>query len=188
MDYPHKHSGPVIVAGNALCLHEDLALARETYPSAPVIAVNGASRETKAFALYSKHPERFLMLGWIRNQIRLFGDDFTVHGGKLALSNTHVDYWWPLAYGVGGSAWDARKMASMMGFDLVILCGCPMVPGPYVGNHNIGGFMHRDDVVLGFQKDIECDTNWHKGAVSMSGFTREILGGLDDSMRSSPIR
>ena len=174
--YPFTHSGPVIVAGNAECLHDDLRRAFERYGDAPVIAVNGAAREVKAFAGYSKHPERWIANGWARKQEKKFGPGMTLHGGRVALSCTHVDYWWPDCYGGGGSAWDARKVAAKMGFDLVILCGCPMEPGPYVGGHNIGGFMHRQDVVEGFQREIEADTIWHDGVASMSGFTRGLFG------------
>lgn len=177
--YPFVHAGTVIVAGNAQCLHDDLRRAFDRFGDAPVIAVNGAAREVKAFALYSKHPERFIANRWADHQKTKFGDDFTLHGGRVALSCTHVDYWWPKCYGGGGSAWDARKVARRMGFDLVVLCGCPMEPGPYVGGHNIGGFMNRKDVVEGFQDEIAADVGWHDGVVSASGWTRKILGGFD---------
>lgn len=175
--YPVLHSGPVIVAGNAECLHNDLRSVREKFGDIPVIAVNGAGREVKAFALYSKHPDRFLTHRWADKQLFWFGDDFTLHAGRpRSLAEPHVDFWWPDAYGGGGSAWDARKVAAMMGFHLVILCGCPMIAGPYVGGHSIGGFMDRKDVVEGFRREIEADASWHEGVVSASGWTRHILG------------
>ncbi len=77
--FPFSHSGPVLVCGNAFNLHDDLARAWQQLPRAPVIAVNGAAGEVKAFALYSKHPEK--MLQWMDRQ-RQFGDSFTVHGSK----------------------------------------------------------------------------------------------------------
>lgn len=172
--YPFTYSGPCIVAGNAWCLHDDIENARTVYGDIPVIAVNGAAAEIKAFALYSKHPER--LFRWAKQQEHKFGGDFTQHSGRIALSCTHIDHWWPKAWGGGGSAWDARKVAAMMGFDSVILCGGPMTPGPYVGNHNIGGFMASDDVVAGFQRAIEADRGWHDGCISMSGWTKELLG------------
>ncbi len=173
--YPFNHSGPCIVAGNAWCLPDDLDKALSLYPKAPIMAVNGAAKEVNAFALYSKHPERLISHRWLYHQRRKFGEA-TVHGGKPVISCPHVEYWWPDAYGGGGSAWDARKVAHFMGFDLVILCGCPLVPGPYVGGHNLGGFMARRDVVDGFREAIEADAGWHDGAISMSGWTKEILG------------
>lgn len=72
--------------------------------------------------------------------------------------------------------WGARKVAGFMGFGPVILCGCPMETGPYAGNHNLGGFMHRDDVVENLRRGIERETEWHEGVCSMSGWTRGLLG------------
>ena len=80
-----RFSGPVIVAGNAWCLHDDISEARKTWPDAPVIACNGAAREVKAIALYSRHPERFTEhpYDWIGRQRRKFGDGFTVHSSNI---------------------------------------------------------------------------------------------------------
>ena len=177
--YPFEHSGPCIVAGNAWCLHNDLEQARRVYPDIPIIAVNGAAREVKAIALFSYHPERFVERGfeWIRRQ-RLFGQDFTVHGSRFMPDMPWVQYWHEEARGGGSSAWGARKLAKLMGFDLVVLCGCPMTAGPYVGNHGMGGTMTQESVVEKYQQEIINDTEWHKGAISLSGWTKEFLGGL----------
>jgi len=172
--YLFTQSGTVFVCGNAFCLHEDLENARKIV-DAPIIAVNGASREIKAFALFSYHPQRFMEApySWIKKQQK-FGSDFTVHGSKTE-DLPFVDHWWEGARGNGGSAWGARKMAKLMGFDHVILCGCPLVPGNYAG-HIPGDLMTRRAVVDQYAKEIEADTDWHDGVTSMSGATREILG------------
>ena len=162
--YPLTHSGACIVAGNAWCLHEDLQQAG----ALPVIAVNGAAREVKAFALYSQHPDRFAR--WIRWQKRLH-PNFTVHSSS---ANQFVDHVWDIENG-GGSAWGARKVAFLMGFTQVILCGCPMQVGPYVGNHNLGGFMHKEAVVDELFERIKTDEQWHGGCISMSGRTKDLL-------------
>ncbi len=165
------------MAGSALCLHDDLARAWKIYPGAPVIAVNGAAREVKAFALFSYHPQRFIERGfeWIRHQRRLFGPDFTVHGSKMLPNMPFVQYWWKGARGNGSSAWGARKLASLMGFNKVILCGCPMVAGDYAG-YRLGGLMTQPDVTEQYAREIEADKEWHEDAFSMSGRTGEILG------------
>jgi len=144
----------------------------------PVIAVNGAAKEVKAFILASQHPERMVARGfaWATRQARKFGPGFTIHApGNDDGKNPHVHYWWDVRK-AGGSAWFARKVAQLIGFSPVILCGCPLDPGPYVGHHNIGGFMHRDDVVAELRKGIEADVEWHEGVFSMSGFTRDLFG------------
>ena len=171
-----EYSGPCIVAGNAWCLHDDLESARSMVGDAPVIAVNGAAREVKALALYSKHPERFLSLRWIHHQRRKFGGGFTVHGSRFTTDCPHVDHWWKDARGGGGSAWGARKLAWLMGFDPVILAGCPLEVGSYAG-HKLGWSMTKPDVINGLRQGIEAEPEWHEGCYSMSGWTGEFLGG-----------
>ncbi len=153
---------------------DDLTRARAIVGDVPVIAVNAAAREVKALFLFSQHPEHFAKRGWARHQRMKFGEGFTVHawGGG---DEPDIDYLWAIRRS-GGSAWLARKVASLVGFDSVVLCGCPLSTGPYVGNHNLGGLMHRVDVVDKLFGQVEADTAWHDGAYSMSGRTRELLG------------
>jgi hypothetical protein len=161
------------VAGNAACLHDDLSAA----PDAPVIAVNGAAGEVEAFALFTIHPHRIPELRWAEKQRARFGPDFSIHSGKYTDSMPWVDHWWPEARGNGGgSAWGARKLARLMGFDLVILCGCPLDVGPYVGNHNLSGLMHVENVVQDMRDGVARDKEWHAGVISMSGWTKGLLG------------
>ena len=150
------------------------------FPDAPAIAVNGAAREVEALALYSKHPERFVSARWMHHQRRKFGDGFTVHGSNVEKHGAlpHVDHWWEDARGGGGSAWGARKLAWLMGFEPVVLCGCPLDAGVYVGNYSLGGLMARGDVIGQLRAGIEAEPEWHEGAYSMSGWTRDFLGAL----------
>ena len=140
------------------------------FPGAPVVAVNGASREVKAFALVSQHPENFINARWVHYQRRLFGDGFTTHSTKPP-----ADHVWEIG-NRGGSAWLARRIAGLMGFAPVVLCGCPMTPGPYANGSNLGGYMHKQDVVDELFRQIAEDVDNHAGALSMSGLTRELLG------------
>ena len=174
--YPVKHSGVCLIAGNAWTLPDDLGQAHKLYGDVPVIAVNGAAAEVKAFALFSFHPDHYLAYGyeWIRKQ-RKIHTDFTVHGGSTPLDMPHVQHWWPHARGGGGSAWGARKMAWYMGFDTVVLVGCPLLPGNYAG-HKPGMLMAKDAYTGGYASWIEGDKAWHEGACSLSGRTMEILG------------
>jgi hypothetical protein len=174
-----RFSGPVIVAGNAWCLHDDISEARKTWPDAPVIACNGAAREVKAIALYSRHPERFTEhpYDWIGRQRRKFGDGFTVHSSNIERNGAAagVDYWWEDARGGGGSAWGARKTACLMGFDFAILCGAPLAKGNYVGQAP-GLLMTRDSVINDLRQGILDEPEWFDGCCSMSGWTRDVLG------------
>lgn len=129
-----------------------------------------------AIALYSKHPDRFITRRWLTAQLLHFGPT-TVHADqKAALHTDCVQYWWTGLWGGGGSAWDARKLAAGMGFSPVILCGCPLDTSGHVGSHAFGSFMHREDIVEDLREGLAADTEWHEGAFSMSGWTREVLG------------
>ncbi len=164
------------MCGNAWCLHDDIANARKIYPDAPVIAVNGASGEVKAMALYSKHPDRLVgkAFGWIERQ-RRFHSDFTVHGSRFKENMPWVQHWWPDARGGGGSAWGARKLGYLMGYNPVVLCGAPLECGNYA-NHSIGRVMGKQETHDAFRRQIMSEVDWHAGCYSMSGATREILG------------
>lgn len=165
-----------LVCGNAFCLHEDIAIARGMYPDAPIMAVNGASGAVKAQFLFSKHPERFVEphFEWSAVQRQKFGDGFTVHGSTKQSDMPWVDRWWPKAKGGGGSAWGARKVLALMGFKKVVLCGAPLLPGNY-SDYNPGKLMTDERVIEQFHREIIAEPEWHKGAVSMSGWTKDFL-------------
>lgn len=167
-----------MVAGSAWCLHDDLERARTIYPTAPIIAVNGASQEIRAAFLFSFHPERFIEspFKWIDKQRKRFGDGFTVHGSKFIENMPFVNYWWEASRGGGTSAWGAMKVAKLMGFEKVIFCGCPMSPGNYTG-YKPGKLMAQQKTIDRYRKEIEIDKEWHEGCSSMSGWMRELLGG-----------
>ena len=175
--YSFHHSGPVLVCGSAACLFDDLDRVQKSYRNAPVIAVNGAAKLVSSIILYTKHPERFIERRWLGAQRFFFGDGASVHADvRAATRPACIEYWWTGLWGGGGSAWDARKLAASLGFGPVILCGCPLVAGPSVGSLSFASFMHREDIVEGFRRDIEADTEWHHGVKSMSGWTAEFLG------------
>lgn len=180
--YPHRHNGPVLVCGFAWNLIDDVTEARKRYPSAPIIAVNGAAGAVKAQLLYSQHPLR--MPKWISQQRQRFGDGFEVHAAGKAHRATKmgvippmpwVDYYWDGIGSNGTSTWGARKLAASMGFDLVVLCGMPLEVGRYADGRGSKSFSQQQ-VVEHYRKKVERDIDWHPGCHSMSGWTRELLG------------
>lgn len=180
--YPYSHSGTVLVCGNAFCLRDDLERARDMFPAAPVIAVNGAAAEVKAFALFTQHPLNFTT--WMTAQRERFGDGFTTHAAGKAHMTTKlgvqppmpwVDYWWDHVAHAGTSTWGARRMAKLMGFERVILCGMPLSKGGYANGHMARAWQ-REDKIAHYRKAVESDIDYHPGARSMSGWTRDLLG------------
>jgi hypothetical protein len=63
-----------------------------------------------------------------------------------------------------------------LGFSPVILCGCPLVAGHNIGGLCFASFMHREDIVEDFRRQIEAEPQWHKGVYSCSGWTQGLLG------------
>ena len=172
--YPHEHSGPVLVCANAWTFRDDYRRAREKFPRAPVIAVNGAAKEVEAFALFSLHPEKFRDL-WAPEQTQNFGAGFSTHSGGQSRTDRYADYLWPEAGGKGSSSWSARKMAGLMGFAPVILVGAPLSAGGYA-HTTFSQFWHREDRIEFYRDYVARDRDWHDGVHSMSGWTREMFG------------
>ena len=178
--YPFPHTGPVLVCGNAWCLREDLKAAREIkgLQEAPVIGVNGSARNIKLDFLFTQlHQDK--LPKWIKYQKAWFHSNFTVHSngnGSEANKYPWVDYWWQGVAGQGTSTWGARKLARLLGFSQVVLCGAPLSLGGYCGGDlNARHFTHQPSLDF-YRQGVEKDIDWHVGVVSMSGWTRELFG------------
>lgn len=174
-------SGPALVAGNAWTLEEDLAAARAAFGDLPVIGVNGALGQIRVDHAYSHHPARFISHRWLKYQKVRFDSRPVVHASSEAALD-HVDHVWPDAAGGGGSAWGARKVAWLLGYDPVIMVGAPLTAGKYAGHVLDTGHMHREHVVNDLRAGIVREVEWHEGAFSASGWTAEFLGGLEEAL------
>ena len=174
--YPLQHSGCVLVCALGPGLFEDLEQARVLRPNAPIIVVNMAAKRLKGFAIFSMHPDRMRLFA--NEQRKRFGDDFTTHTGKLSYNprkHPGVDYWWKGSAGRGTSGWQAARLADLMGFDEIILCGVPLIPGGYADGTPTK-LMHKPKVINFYKPQIERDTDLHHKVRSMSGWTRDLLG------------
>lgn len=179
--YPYKRSGTCLVCGFAPTLFDDLAEARALRPGASVLAVNRAATAIDAFAVFSLHhgPEK---LGrWVTVQRETFGP-CEVHGhglltdlDKKRAAYPYVDYWWWEARGTGTSAWAAAKLAKLMGFSEVILCGVLLERAPYADGSFCRDF-RRSNVLKIYRDYIKGDKNWHAGIYAMSGWPERYLG------------
>lgn len=178
--YREVHAGPVMVCGNGWPLHEDLARARGIYPAAPVIAVNDAAHFVPADFLFSKHREK--LAGWAAAQRQAFQTTFTVHSGvpwphRKREDFPAVQYWWPGANNGGSSGWCAARLAWMMGFRRIVLCGVPIAPGPYSdGSEGKDWHSGNVDQFAALRRFITNEKWLHPFVSSMSGWTLELLG------------
>jgi hypothetical protein len=180
--YPTVHSGPVLVCGFAQTFHDDYARARKLRPDAPVIATNKAGSAVKCLALFSLHCGPDKLGKWASQQREKFGPDFTVHSHglpeaaeRLKVRHPYVDHWWRDAKGVGTSTWAAAKMARLMGFTEIILCGMPLERMPYADGSFCRDF-RNGEVLKIYRSYIKKDTEWHQGVKAMSGWTAKFFG------------
>lgn len=187
--YKHTHRGPVIVLGSADCALRDLSRAQIRFCDAPIIGVNDASKISALDHLFSLHAE--FLEQWAREQAERFGRQPLVHSAARkradddASARRIVDYWWAGAHSGATSAWSAVRVAKMMGFERVIMCGCPLratgyATDPRQDKHSRSLGLVADDhpMIKRFRKRLAeyVGEGEGEGVFSMSGFTRELLG------------
>ncbi len=177
--YPFEHSGACLVVGTAWNMWNDLERAKSLRPKHKIFGVNRTGKFLKCDLMFSFDRKPIATFRWIQQDN--FGEGhFTYHSWLPDNETTYddfpaVDYWWANAGGGGTSSWGAARVALMMGFDEVILCGVPMSPGPYVDGKEAPTFSSKQHVENSRQV-MEKDTWMHEAVRSMSGWTRELLG------------
>lgn len=182
--YPHRHSGAVVICGFANTLQDDLARIAAKRPGLPIIAVNKAAEHIKAFAVYSFHFERDKLGLWSAEQKKRFGPEVAIFGpGKKdwlehnRRNYPYVDHWAPSTANQGSSGWCAVRLARLLGFDEIILCGIPIEGRRYADRSPARYWQAGDtNAVAQFRKAILADKAHHEGTYSMSGWTRDLLG------------
>lgn len=182
--YPRRHRGTVVVAGFADTLQSDLDRVQAAMSGLPVIAVNKAAEHIKAFAVFSFHFERDKLGLWATEQNKRFGRGCAVFapGKKDWLEHNqrnypYVDHWAPETASRGSSGWCAARLARLLGFEEIVLCGVPVEGRRYADRTPARYWQGGDtNAVRQFRKAIEADRENHQGVYSMSGWTRELLG------------
>ncbi len=186
--------GTVIVVGSAGCVHDDLARL-PTRDMTWVAAVNGGCIVTACDFLMSQHPDK---LGYWRDLSRAAERCWPeTHSARPPNASgmrddyPWVDYWWPQAHNQASSAWTAVRICKLMGFDEIILAGCPLDPreGYFDGEDNtirrgmenesrFGNQVATKGFVLSMQESLRMYVEQGEGhnVFSMSGYTRELLG------------
>lgn len=193
--YKHKHRGTLLVIGSATCVHADLADARASRPHAAVMAINEAVKVTCPNFITSLHCEK--MDQFVASSIHEYGRTiWSTHSGNVTARGqergdcTAVDYWWPTMKHCGGtSAWAGAMIGAAMGFEEIVLCGCPMNGGDGYFNAGettpstpsdprFGEKPPHSSLIASTHDHIRKHSGTPEAALvrSMSGFTREILG------------
>lgn len=177
--YPHYHDGPALIVARAWCMERDLAAALAMFPDATIFAANSVARHVKAAHIVSVH-DTYMHEHRI-GQIKRFKNTPICHA--VAPRTNHVsdavDYWWPQFFAPPHASWIGVKIAHVIGHAPIVLCGCPLVIGPYHGGAGGVGAFDRTESAKGVEKLRALlleDADWHPFVTSMSGWTQEVFG------------
>lgn len=182
-------SGVCLVVGTAPCWREDYEAALAAYPDADVCLINEASKlgiPAKHFA--TCHPEKI-------DQFLPQDSGYCIHvrDTEAAVNRPHVRH--NVTTGASSAMFAAVVMASI-GYDRVILCGCPMNGGGgYAAEIGQTHGNTRDDPRVGYiTANHPLMRVWHRCLMelrekypqicakirSMSGQTKDAFGGIND--------
>ena len=165
-------------------------------PGAEHIAVKFSVAIIHAAIAVTHHAEHASRMKKLHREI--WGDEVYIHMPKKLIKPEfmpYIDYIWNELAGVGGtSSWGAARLAKLLGYDEVILCGCPLEmvkdddfyhdPEIFEASIRPGAPPHRgepyanENAIRGYQRFIESDIvlGHGTGIKSMSGWTRKKLG------------
>ena len=170
-----------LVVGCHPCYKDDMEAALKLYPDAKICAVNHATELVRADYLatvHGNHIPHFLAASSFDIDPIIIQQDNDLSGdiGKKVNIPTH-----------GGSGPFAAAAMVLEGFDLAVMCGCPVT--------GTGGYAQKAYIAKDWkQQKPDLIRKWYNAMCeykhnhpeiagkirSMSGNTKEIFGGLDD--------
>lgn len=170
-----KHTGPLLVIGTARCVWDDLDWLGEWPGDAMCVNDVAEHYQGRVRHLFSLYPD--LLQGWRKVRRHRFpGVD-----GPLVDTHSHrngpeIDRIWPPAVMGGTSGLGAALAGLMLGYAPVLLAGTPIA--------NIGHYYDPPGAPTGGpgQEHVRLrwiemrDTVFHGRVLSLSGWTREVLG------------
>lgn len=187
-------SGACIILGTHPCWEEDLAGALSKYPDAKICGVNEAPKLMKCDHLATCHGDKIDKFVKLHEERYPDSPRPMIHlrDNMTCKQSEHIDHIkWPVRTMAGSGPFAAAAMV-MMGYDPVIMCGCPMDGG--------GGYAFDDthkstryDPRIGYESgEHNMIRSWHRcmklfkeqfpdmaaNIRSMSGVTKEIFGGM----------
>lgn len=192
--YPRQERGICFVIGTHPCWHDDYVEALTTLgvDDYAVCAVNDAVELILADHIATCHGEKIEQ--FIEKHAHRWPDEPlpTIHLRDVETAKTERSaYRWPVKMGASSAIFAAAVMV-MIGYEKVILCGCPLAGG--------GGYANKtthastpDDPRIGFiSPDSLMLQAWHDAMYhakddvpeitekirSMSGKTKQIFGGI----------
>lgn len=203
----------LLVVGSAPCLFADVESALKLRPFASLMLVNGActaiesaehvlaGHEEKAEFFARERRERFPNAPpW-----RLHATTFPHRRAACEKLFPSVTDWWPHEVGAGAtSASKGAKLGFILGYDEVVLCGCPLdQPGYFpaeakvpqhvncqrIGDHGIafglGVPVQETRIIKSYRERFKqlAETEFKGKVFSMSGYTRDCLGEPKEDLK-----
>lgn len=190
----------LLVVGSAPCFQEDLDAARAIYPDAHLILINGACVAVEAAEhVLAGHTNKAEQFAAARRNAFPDAPPWRLHANWLrypavpSKEYPSVTDWWGPEMSTGAtSAGKAARIGMKLGYAPIVLCGAPLDGSGYFAGESVtGGKITHDCHRVGnaethqyrsvkryrdtFKKLAE--TEWQGKVFSMSGFTRDCLGG-----------
>lgn len=172
-----------------------MAKALRLRPFAEIMAVNGACSAVKdAGHMLAGHTDKAELFAAARKNafpgvpIRIHANWARPDKGYPKAKYPSVTDWWGPEVSTGAtSAGKAARIGLRMGFDEVILCGCPLDGSGYAEAdakvphdcHRVGDPAKQDRLsVKGYKRRMQrlAETEFKGRVFSMSGYTRDLLG------------
>ena len=188
----------LLVVGSATGLFEDFEKALELYPFSEVMLVNGACAAIEhADHILAGHTDKAEQYQAARQKAFPGARPWRVHANwarpteaPRAKYPSVTDWWGPEMSSGATSAGKAALIGLAMGFETVVLCGCPLDGSGYFKGEcegiskdpscrRIGDSSKQNSTIIRRYKARMADyaATVFKGKVfSMSGYTRELLG------------
>ena len=197
--YPQRHSGTLVVLGSAPGGLDEFRRVKSSRSDLAVMTVNHAAGAVAADFLVSDHYE---IIAELRELQDALNHKYTTHctWDCNTAKWPEVDYWWEWPRSDASSAQTAIRVGLAVGFDEVILCGCPLSSNRplYLGTSGRGCVPIRatwppprdiqihqskeswntsEEILERFRENFARHAEaWKDRVFSMSGFTSEILG------------
>lgn len=178
-DIADKYKGhDVIILGAGFNFFREFDEARRLYPSAQFMAVNNSIVGIEWFIRTDKikiehwaslHPEHFYFGNiWMR-------DMYITHGER---QHPETQYVWPIN-GDGSSGLLATKIAMLLGYSRIILCGIPLDDVRRYYDHPEMVYRMADPAILMAWDDFKGAIGPEEGKriIGLSGYPKQLFGG-----------
>lgn len=184
----------LLAVGSAPCLFDDVQAALRLYPDASLMLINGACTSFRhAEHVLSGHTNKSRLFAAARAKAFPDGPSYRMHATlsypAQKQENPDVTDWWSQEYVTGAtSAGKAARIGLALGYDRVILCGCPMDAeagyweGEAVVPHDCARFNTAGNprrVITRYRDKMAAlakQEPFKSRVFSMSGFSRQVLG------------